>query len=185
MDNPKATMVIEGLNEQLFKPGRRERMEPLRRMTPVLDERGQPTGRVEEGEVLPREEQLVLGQVLINLLMTTKTEGMSPGKIRLLGKLVDRLEEKTAAGEPYDAGEMALGWLREAAKQNGMNYRPYLLAQVLDIIGTGEKATEEILVGRRVKESRSDYATEIGGRMAGDFLRPDIINALGLTSGRW
>ncbi len=144
MNDPKATMMIGGLHEYLFKPGRRERMEPRREMKPVLDERGQATGRVEEGEVLPREEQLVLGQVLIDLLMTAKTEGMAPTRIRLLGKLVDRLEEKTAAGEAYEAGEVALGIMREAVKQNGMSYRPYLLAQVLDSIGTGEMGTEEI-----------------------------------------
>ena len=143
-DDPKATIVIDGLHEYLFKPGRRERLEPRREARPARDEQGRPTGRVEEGPELPREEQLILGQVLINLLMTAKTEGMSPGKIRLLGKVVDRLDEHTESGEPYEAGEVALGLLREAVRNNGLGYRAYLLAQVLDKIGTGETAAEDI-----------------------------------------
>jgi len=147
-DDPKATMVIEGLNEYLFKPGRKERMEPRRevRWRPeVAPGTGLPPApAMEEGPELPREEQFLLGQVLINLLLTAKTEGMTPGRIRLLGKLVDRLEEKTESGEAYEAGEVALGLMRDAARHNGMGYRGYVLAQVWDVIGSGEAGEGEI-----------------------------------------
>ena len=137
--DPRATMVLEGLNEHLFKPGRKERMAPRREVRPVLDAQGRPTGEVAEGDELPREEQFTLGQVLINLLMTAKQPD-SMGKIRALGKVVDRLEAAVEANEPYEAGEIALGLMREAIRHNGMGYRPYLLAQLLDVVGTGEAA---------------------------------------------
>ncbi len=136
-DDPKATILLEGLNDYLFRPGRKQRLAPRREVRPVLSELGQPTGDVEEGEQLPREEQFVLGQVLINLLMTTKQPD-TMGKLRALGKVIDRLEHALEANEPYEAGEIALGLMREAIRHNGMGYRPYLLAQLLDKTGTGE-----------------------------------------------
>ena len=142
-DDPRATIVMTGLNEYLYKPGRKERLEPQRAITAVRDAQGNITGQ-EPGEALPREQQAVLGQVLINLLSTMKTEGLTPGKLRLIGKLIDRLEEAVDGDGSYEAGEMALGLLREAARSNGMGYRPYLLAQVWEAIGTGESGSEEV-----------------------------------------
>jgi hypothetical protein len=141
-DDPRAVIPLEGLNDYLFKPGRRERMAPRREVRPVLDAQGQPTGQMEEGKELPVEEQFLFGQVLVNLLMTTKQPD-SMGKVRALGRVVDRLEEAMQAGEPYQAGEIALGLMREAIRTNGMGYRPYILAQLLDQIGTGEENSEE------------------------------------------
>jgi len=131
-------MQLTGLDEFLFKPGRRERMEVRRVMKPALGPDGNPIpGRVELGEPLPSEEQFTFGAVLLNLLMTMKTPE-TLGKVLLVGKLVDRVSEAMATGGAYPANDTALALMRQAVQDNGMGYRPYVLAQLLEKVGTGE-----------------------------------------------
>ncbi len=132
-----AMLEITGLNEMLRGYGGKP-LEPLRRA--VLDDKGQPV-RDEDGDVLekelPRDQQLTLGNILLNLVARMEPEG-TPKEIVLQRRVGDRLYEAMENGAAYTAGTAALAVLRKAARQNKPGYPVLIIAQAWEALGTGE-----------------------------------------------
>ena len=132
-----ATLEIVGLNEMLRGFGGKP-LAPLRRV--VVDAKGEPV-RGEGGEVvereLPRDQQLTLGNILLNLVARMEPEGQ-PKDIILQRRVGDRLYEAMETDGAYTAGTAALAILRKAARQNQPGYPVLVIAQAWEAIGSGE-----------------------------------------------
>jgi len=116
-----AVLKLAGLNEPIRGFGGR----PL---PPLKDAQGEP---------LPADEQLTLGNVLLNLVATMDPEGKAKDII-VQRRVGDAIYAAMADGGTYDAGSIAVGLLRKAATQNKPGYRVLILGQVWEAIGTGD-----------------------------------------------